>query len=145
MAMAPCRLLALAGLFCCVLVGRADAQDTDGFAGPGDDVRLEPARTLDSEQLFSPPSTRQQWNERRESLRRRVLVAAGLWPRPQERPLSARITGSIERDGYVVQHVAFESLPGFHVTGNLYRPVPAPSGRVPGVLCPHGHWDQGRF
>ncbi len=123
----------------------ASAQERIELAGPGEDARLAPARTLDSEHLFHPPPSPRDWSERREELRTRVLVAAGLWPMPHRRPLAARIEGSIEREGYVVQHVAIESFPGFYVTGNLYRPEPAPSGNLPGVLCPHGHWNQGRF
>ena len=38
-------------------------------------------------------------------------------------PLNAKTTGCLERDGYSVEKVIFESLPGFHVTGNLYRPA----------------------
>ena len=42
-----------------------------------------------------------------------------------------------------VSKVYFESLPGFLVTGNLYRP--SGDGPFPAVLSPHGHWTYGRL
>ncbi|MGH7129472.1 MAG: alpha/beta hydrolase family protein, partial [Planctomycetaceae bacterium] len=52
--------------------------------------------------------------------------------------------GKIERDDYPIEKVFFEGRPGFYVTGNLYRPKHG-DGKRPGVLCPHGHWRNGRF
>ena len=49
----------------------------------------------------------------------------------------------IKHPDYVVSKVYFESLPGFFVTGNLYRPIG--DGPFPAVLSPHGHWANGRL
>ena len=57
-------------------------------------------------------------------------------------PLNARRTGEIVSDGYTIEKVLFESLPGFHVSGNVFRPNQA--GRYPGVLVPIGHTQEGK-
>jgi len=57
-------------------------------------------------------------------------------------PLRARVTGTLKSETHTVEKVIFESLPGIHVTGNLYRPN-AP-GRYPGVLVPSGHTQEGK-
>jgi len=78
-------------------------------------------------------------------VRARVALAAGLLPMPPRPPVHATSHGRIERDGYTIEKVFFESFPGHFVTGNLYRPTSdAPEPR-PGVLCPYGHWPGGRF
>jgi dienelactone hydrolase len=67
-----------------------------------------------------------------------------MWPEPERWPLNAHIGGRIEYDDYTIETVYFESWPGFYCTGNLYRPRTV-TGRVPGVLHPHGHWQKGRL
>ncbi len=101
--------------------------------------------TLDSYHPFEPPASREEWEARRERLRRQVLVAAGLWPLPARTPLEAVVHSPLHRGDYTVEHVYFQSLPGFYVSGNLYRPTAPADGPRPGVLSPHGHWENGRF
>jgi cephalosporin-C deacetylase-like acetyl esterase len=57
-------------------------------------------------------------------------------------PLNPRITSSIQSENYVIDKVIFESLPGFYVTANLYRP--SRPGRYPGVLLQAGHTQEGK-
>jgi dienelactone hydrolase len=57
-------------------------------------------------------------------------------------PLNAQVTGRLEREGYSVEKVIYESLPGFHITANLY--LPAGKGPHPAVLHPCGHTDIGK-
>ena len=77
-------------------------------------------------------------------LREQMKVALGLWPMPPRTPINAVIHGKIDRDEYTVEKVFFSSLPGHYVSGNLYRPKNR-TGPLPAVLCPHGHWEHGRF
>ena len=63
---------------------------------------------------------------------------------PQFRtPLNARVTGVFERPGYRVEKLIFDSLPGFHVTANLYVPLGKP-GPFPAVLGTAGHSQAGK-
>lgn len=108
------------------------------------DVRLEPLKDLDGYFPFEPPQSESEWSRRREQVQRRLKVALGIWPPPSKTPLNAVVHSPIEKEDYVVEHVYFESMPGFYVAGNLYRPKRG-KGPFPGVLCPHGHWANGRF
>jgi len=94
---------------------------------------------------FTPPTNKHAWEERRVALRRQIQVAEGLWPMPERGPVKATIHGPISRDGYTVEKVFFASLPGHYVTGNLYRPTAKMPEKRSVVLCPHGHWANGRM
>ena len=104
----------------------------------------QPLRSLDSFFPFAPPIQLAVWEARKLELRQHLLVSLGLWPQPEKCDLKPIVHGQIQQDGYVVKKVFFESLPGFFVTGNLYLPDKI-EGRLPGVLCPHGHFQNGRF
>lgn len=78
---------------------------------------------------------------RRAEVRTRILSLIGGLP-DYRGPLNARVTKTIRRDGFVIDHVLFESLPDYYVTANLYRPDRA--GRHPAVLMSMGHWDSGK-
>lgn len=123
---------------------RADAPRALPNGSVPNDVRLEPPKDLDGYFPFQPAASPEEWSKRADPLRRQIQVALGLWPRPTKTPLHAVVHGKVERDDYTVEKVYFESVPGFFVTGSLYRPK-GKSGLLPGVLCPHGHWADGRF
>lgn len=102
-----------------------------------------PYRTLDDR--FDPPhySTVDAWKPRAAYVREHVLASAGLLPLPEKTPLRPAIFGEIRQSDHIVAKVHFESLPGFFVTGNLYRPVG--DGPFPAILSAHGHWTYGRL
>src|SRR5262245_13776417 len=106
-------------------------------------ARQSAFRTLDDK--FTPPrfTDAAEWKRRATYLREHVLASAGLVPMPDRAPLAPEIFGKITKNDYTVEKVYFESLPGFFVTGNLYRPIG--TGPFPAVLSPHGHWTYGRL
>ncbi len=108
------------------------------------DVRLEPLKDLDGYFPFVPPASKAEWEKRADRVRRQILVSQGLWPMPTKAPLNSVIHGKVDRGEYTVEKAYFESLPGFYVTGNLYRPKNV-SGKAPGVLFAHGHWTNARL
>ena len=64
-------------------------------------------------------------------------------PEPERTPLNARVTGTLERDGYRVEKIIFDSRPNFPVTANLYIPTTA-SGPFPAVVGTCGHSFNGK-
>ncbi len=88
------------------------------------------------------------WEDRAQLIRENILAGLELDPLPSKTALNPMVHSKKVMDGYTVENVAFESMPGLWVTGNLYRPLES-KGKVPGIVSPHGHWsdpeDHGRF
>src|SRR3954467_4494534 len=103
-------------------------------------IRLTNEARERRKRIINAISTRQQVLERQKS------VVAELWKMlggPLDRtPLNPRVIGTVERPGYRIERLTFESRPRLYVTANLY--VPAGSGRRPAILGPLGHSGNGK-
>src|SRR4051812_22851815 len=90
-------------------------------------------------------TSREAWEAKRPQYVEEYYYMLGLSPRPEKTPLKATVTRTIERDGYAVDMLDYQSRPGLYVTGNLYRPANAKAGeRLPAVLYVCGHSGRGR-
>jgi dienelactone hydrolase len=93
----------------------------------------------------------EQWRQRYEELKTPEQIAAyqkkprekfleAIGGLPTRTPLNPRITGVVERDGYRVEKVIFESQPKHYVAALLFLPA---GGKYktpyPGVIVPCGH------
>lgn len=85
-----------------------------------------------------PPADREAWAKRRTALRNALFAAMGPFP-DKPAPLNARTTGTLERDGYRIEKVIFETRPDVWMTSSLYLPDKR-EGKLPAVLAVHGHW-----
>ena len=93
------------------------------------------------QQMRQTYTTSKEWKKRAKEIRKHVLKGLDLEKFPKKNPLNP-VMGEVRKyDGYQVQNVAFESLPGVYVTGSLYMPLEN-KGKIPGILSPHGHWTQ---
>jgi len=75
-------------------------------------------------------------NKRRSYVREQMLKDLGGFP--DRTPLNARVVGVLERPGYRIEKVIFESQPHFYVTANLYLPKTG-HPPYPAILYPLGH------
>jgi sugar phosphate isomerase/epimerase len=94
--------------------------------------------------LASLYSNKAEWEKRRTELKRCIKNAVRLDPMPPS-PGTEPILSEVRRmDGYTVQNLALEVLPGFYVAGSIYRPAKM-KGKIPVILCPNGHFNDGRY
>ena len=84
--------------------------------------------------------TREDAMKRVRQARRKLKRLFGTFP--NRTPLNVCMTGRLERRGYRIEKLVYESRPGLFVTANLY--MPQGDGPFPAVLQPCGHKANGK-
>jgi len=130
------RLLVAVIAACFAAQAQIPAQDARNINPPNTDTHFAPKAY----------ASLAEWQARKEFLRKQILSAAGLMPLFPKSDLHPQVFGRVEHPDYSVEKVLLETLPGYYLGGNLYRPRrPAPPSGFPGVVSPHGHWAYGRL
>ncbi len=111
---------------------------------PNEDARNTYVPNTDTHFTMPEYRTLAEWEARKAHLRKQILAAAGLFPLPVKTEMHPVVFGRLQREGYSIEKVYLESLPGFYLSGNLYRPL-GKTGKHPGVLLTQGHWTYGRL
>lgn len=95
------------------------------------------ARKLREKDL--PPTTREDWQTRRERLRDQMFAAMGRFPETDS-PLETKLLGVLNRDGYRIEKQVLRTRPDVWMTTSLYLPDLPEKQQAPAVLVVHGHW-----
>ena len=81
-------------------------------------------------------TTKSDWMNRQNLVKEKLMKIVG--PFPEKTPLNPKITGTIKRDGYRIDKIIYEAMPGYYVTGCLYVPEGV-KGKVPAIVNVIGH------
>lgn len=96
------------------------------------------------DQLASKYNDKPSWEARKTLLKPALYEALQLSPLPAKIGSKPIITAKRIFDGYSVENIALEIMPGIFVNGSLYKPLKA-KGKIPLVLSPDGHWEKQRY
>lgn len=69
---------------------------------------------------ISKLNSKEDWLNRQALVREKLSKVVG--PFPEKTALNAQITGVLQKDGYRIEKVIYESIPGYFVTGALFIP-----------------------
>ncbi|WP_426581152.1 acetylxylan esterase [Mucilaginibacter sp. R-33] len=87
---------------------------------------------------------RDTWEQRKAMLKPELYKALELSPLPAKPASKPIITPKRIFDGYTVENIAIEILPGLYINGSLYKPSKI-KGKIPVILSPDGHWEHQRY
>jgi dienelactone hydrolase len=94
--------------------------------------------------LASKYHDKMSWENRKAQIRPALYEALLLSPLPKKPNSSPIITAKRTFDGYTVENIAIEIMPGLYVNGSIYKPLNI-KGKIPVVLSPDGHWEKQRY
>src|SRR6185436_4146678 len=80
--------------------------------------------------------TRSDWQKRQQVVKDKLKELIG--PFPRKEALNPEITGIVQKNGYRIEKIIYESVPGFYETGCLYIPDNL-NGKAPAILNVIGH------
>jgi len=83
------------------------------------------------------------WEARKQKLKTAIQEAVGLNPMPKPTGSKPIITNKRVFDGYTVENIALEVLPGVYTMGSVYKPLKAKN--CPIVINPCGHFLDERY
>ena len=96
-----------------------------------------------ADQAWLDLSDRAAYDRHRRALHARMIEAMG--GLPEKTPLNARTMSVVRKQGYRVEKVIFESMPGLCVTANLFVPDGVTAERpAPAVVMSCGHGEDGK-
>lgn len=96
------------------------------------------------EYLASLYNNKEEWEKRKAELQDclvKALEIKNLPPSPESQPI---LVNKRTRDGYTIENIALETLPGLYVCGSIYKPIKY-TNKLPVILCPNGHFGGGRY
>ena len=82
------------------------------------------------------------WQQRQEIIKKTLLDIVG--PFPEKTPLNAKIVRTIDKEGFRIEHIIYESQPGFFVTSSMFIPDGLKGKtRAPAIIYVSGHSAEG--
>ena len=85
-----------------------------------------------------------EWEKVKEKLRKQIEFSSQINLLKHDAPLDPHFYPADEYEDFVIETVVFQTLPGFWLAGNIYRPKDT-TKKYPVILNPHGHWTKGRI
>ncbi|MGN6418270.1 MAG: alpha/beta hydrolase family protein [Pseudobacter sp.] len=84
--------------------------------------------------------TLSEWKQRQQWVSKKLREVVGEFP--AKTPLNARVTRTIQKDDYTIEHIIYESMPGYYVTASLFIPRKI-KGKAPAIIYCSGHSNTG--
>lgn len=85
-----------------------------------------------------------EWEIRKGQLKTCMISSFGIDKAPKRPNSKPIVTKKRKYNGYTIENIALEVLPGVYATGSVYKPHPLPK-KAAVILSPNGHFSNGRY